>query len=109
MLVIPSSDDQTSPEHLSVFFIAVAPLHLRKRVLVRVAELLKDGGRGLCCRRFVVGNAVHAEVVVYYISYSLCVRRRAGPATPDRVVNLCELVGNSIRNVGTGRRSAVCG
>jgi hypothetical protein len=108
MLVVPASDDETGPERLSAIFYTDMPRNSRERVLVRIAELLEDGRRGLCRWCLVVGGAVHLQVVLYDVSDSLCVRRRARSTAPDCVVDLCELVGDSVCDVGAGGRPAVC-
>ena len=108
VLVVPTSDDETSAERLSARFYTDMPHYSRERILVRIAELLKNGCRGLCRRWLVVGGAVHLQVVLYDVSDSLCVRRRTRSTAPDCVVDLCELVGDSVCDVGAGGRSAVC-
>lgn len=81
----------------------------RELVLVGVAELLEYGCGRLRCWRLVVSGPVHAQMVMDNVGHSLCVGSGARPAAPDGVVDLCEFVGDAIRNVGPRGRPAVGG
>lgn len=69
-------------------------------VLVVITQLLEQGGGGLGRGRLVVGDAVHAEVVVYNVGDGLGVSGGAGAAAPDGVVDLRQLVCDPVRDVG---------
>jgi hypothetical protein len=101
--VVPSGNDEAGAAYTSVTDSRAAMAHSRELVLVGVAEFLEDGRRRLCSRWLVVGGSVHAEVVLHDICDGLCVRCRPRPATPYGVVDLCELVGDSVRDVCSGR------
>lgn len=77
-------------------------------VLVLIAQLLEERSRGLSRGGFVVDDPVHVQMVRDDICNRLGVGRRTGSAAPDGVVNLGQLVRHSIRDVCSGRRSAVC-
>ena len=81
---------------------------LPQHILVVIAQLLEDGGGGLCSRRLVVVDAVHVQVVLDNVCNCLGVCGRAGSATPDGIVDLSEFVRNTVGNVSTGGGSAVC-
>jgi len=63
----------------------------------------------LCRGRLIVGCPVHAQVVVDNVGHGLRVGGRSRSTAPDRVVDLCELIGNAIGDVGTRRCPAVSG
>lgn len=46
-------------------------------------------------------------MILDYISDCLGVGRRTRPTTPNRIVDLCEFVGDSIRNVRASRGAGV--
>lgn len=75
-----------------------------QRILIRITQLLEHGGGGLGRGWLVVGDAVHAEIVLDDVCDGLRVGGRAGAAAPDCVVDLCELVGDAVGDVG-----ACCG
>lgn len=74
--------------------------HPPQLVLIIIAQLLKQRRRRLRRRRLLIGYAVHAEMVVHDISDGLRVGGGAGPAAPDRVVHLCQFVGDAVGDVG---------
>lgn len=107
--VVPSGNDESSAACTSVTDGRAAMAYSRELVLVGVAQFLEDGCRRLRRGWLVVGGTVHAEVVLNNVRDGLCVCCGSRSATPDGVVDLCELVGDSVRDVGSGRCSAVGG
>jgi hypothetical protein len=84
-----------------------ASAHIREVVLVGVAQVLEDRRRHLRRRRPVVLHLVHAEVVLDNVGHGLRVGRRPGPAAPDGVVHLRQLVRDAVGNVRAGGRARV--
>lgn len=76
-------------------------------VLVVITQLLEQGGGGLGRGRLVVGDAIHAEVVMHDVGDGLGVSGGAGSAAPDGVVDLRQLVRDPVRDVGTRRCARV--
>lgn len=62
----------------------------------------------MCGGWLIVVDAVHVQVVLDNVGNCLGVCGRTGSAAPDCVVNLGELVGNTVGDVGAGCGSAVC-
>lgn len=74
--------------------------HSPQLILIRITQLLEQRRRRLRARRLPVLDAVHAEMVLHDIGHGLRVGRRAGPAAPDGVVHLRQLVGHAVGDVG---------
>jgi hypothetical protein len=79
-----------------------------QHILVVIAQLLEDGGGGLCGRSLVVVDAVHVQVVLDNVCNCLGVCGGTGSTAPDGVVNLGEFVGNAVGNVSASGGSTVC-
>ncbi len=69
-------------------------------VLVIIAQLLEQRRGRLRRRLLLVGDPVHAEMVVDDVGDGLSVGSGAGPAAPDCVVHLGQLVRDAVGDVG---------
>ena len=76
-------------------------------VLVIITQLLKHVRLCLRRRRFLVRDAVHAEMVVDDISDGLRIGGGARPAAPDGVVDAGQFVGDAISDVRAGGGTGV--
>lgn len=82
-------------------------LRLPQLVLVVVAELLEDSCSCLCSWLLIVRDGVCVEMVLYDVCHSLCVCCGSRPTAPDGIGHLCELVRDTIGDVGSSGGSAV--
>lgn len=110
MSAIPSGNDDSGAVSLQSAGCGrmCTNLAIPQHVLVLVTQLLKDGSSRLCGGGFIVLDSVHVQVILDDVGYGLSVCGGTGSAAPDGVVDLGELVGNTVGNVCTSGGSAVC-
>ena len=77
-------------------------------ILIIVAQLLKQRRGRLRRRLLLIRDPVHAQMIIHNVGDGLRVGRGTGPAAPDCVVDLGQLVGDAVGDVGACCCAGVC-